>query len=70
MQVNQEISDAITSVQLGNELDDDELIDELNAMEQEDLDNKMLSAPAAPVTATPNTQISSGAGQSHYSIYD
>lgn len=54
MEVGVEINNAITSVPLsGDMIDDDELEAEMNDLEQELVDNKMLSAPAAPVTATP-----------------
>lgn len=48
-----EISSAITAANLGDPIDDDELANELEAMQQEQLDERMLGAPAAPVTATP-----------------
>lgn len=48
-----EISDAITQVPLTDGAELDDLDEELERMEQEALDNKMLGAPAAPVTATP-----------------
>ena len=50
-----EISEAITQVPLGDGAELEDLDEELERMEQEALDNKMLGAPAAPVTATPNT---------------
>lgn len=48
-----EISSAITAANLGDPIDEDELANELEAMQQEQLDERMLGAPAAPVTATP-----------------
>ncbi|KAL7270741.1 ESCRT-III subunit protein snf7 [Rhizina undulata] len=52
-----EISNAITSVPLGEQVDEDDIARELEAMEQEALDNVMLKAPPAPVTATPNANV-------------
>lgn len=50
-----EISNAITAANLGEQVDDDELLAELDQMAQEELDERMLGAPAAPITATPGT---------------
>lgn len=55
MEHAEEISNAITSANLGEPIDEDELASELEAMQQEQLDERMLGAPAAPVTATPGT---------------
>lgn len=52
--VAQEIGDAITRVNIGNEIDEDELLQELEDMEQEQLDNKMIGAPVVPVSQVGN----------------
>ena len=50
IQLSEEISDAISRpVGVAAEIDEDELREELEAMEQEELDNKMLGAEAPPV---------------------
>lgn len=48
--ISREMGEAITRVSLGNEIDEDELLKELEDMEQEQLDNKMIGAPVVPVT--------------------
>ncbi|TGZ84366.1 Snf7-domain-containing protein [Ascodesmis nigricans] len=48
-----DISESIKRANLGQQIDEDDLEEELNQMAQEELDNKMLGAPAAPVTAAP-----------------
>jgi charged multivesicular body protein 4 len=52
MTLNKEITEAISSVQETDLDDEDELETLLADMEQKDLDDKMISAPAAPVNAT------------------
>lgn len=52
--ISQEIGEAITRVHIGNEIDEDELREELDAMEQEQLDNKMIGAPVVPVSQVGN----------------
>jgi len=49
-----DIGDAITRVNLGNEIDEDDLLKELEDMEQEQLDNKMIGAPVVPVSQVGN----------------
>ncbi|KAJ1798847.1 ESCRT-III subunit protein snf7 [Coemansia sp. RSA 2399] len=59
MDLANEISDAISQPQLfGAELDDDELNAELEELEQEELDKKLLDAEHAPVVL-PNAPVSS-----------
>jgi len=55
MQDAEDVSVAITSANIGAQdpLQDEELERELEELEQEKLDEQMLGAPAAPVTATP-----------------
>jgi charged multivesicular body protein 4 len=54
MDVANEISDAISRpVGMGEELDEDDLLTELEELEQEELDAKMLETPA-PAVYTPN----------------
>lgn len=52
------MGEAITRVSLGNDIDEDDLLKELEDMEQEQLDNKMVGAPVAPVT-----QVGNGPGE-------
>ncbi|CUS15353.1 unnamed protein product [Tuber aestivum] len=49
--IAEEIGNAI--VQMGEPTDESELLKELDNIKQEQLDTQMLSAPSAPVTATP-----------------
>ncbi|KAJ2396133.1 ESCRT-III subunit protein snf7 [Coemansia sp. RSA 2559] len=57
MDLANEISDAISQPQLfGAELDDDELNAELEELEQEELDKKLLDAEHAPVVL-PNAPV-------------
>jgi charged multivesicular body protein 4A/B len=42
MAVSNEIGDAISRPALGTEIDEDELAEELEALEQEELDNKLI----------------------------
>lgn len=53
--LGQEISNAI-SRPMGNEVDEDELEDELEALEQETLEEKMVSVGKAPVGGLPATK--------------
>lgn len=53
--LGQEISNAI-SRPMGNEVDEDELEDELEALEQETLEEKMVSVGKAPVGGLPVTK--------------
>lgn len=50
-QIAEEIGNAI--INIGDPADEEELRNELAAMEQEALDNKMLTAPSAPIASTP-----------------
>lgn len=50
-QIAEEIGNAI--INIGDPADEEELRIELAAMEQEALDNKMLTAPSAPIASTP-----------------
>jgi len=61
------MGEAITRVSLGNEIDEDELLKELEGLEQEQLDNKMVGAPVAPVT-----QVGNGPGKhfEHLKFWD
>lgn len=52
--ISQEIGEAITRVSLGNEIDEDDILKELEDMEQEQLDNKMIGAPVVPVSQVGN----------------
>lgn len=47
--IGEEIADALTSRNAASGIDEGELEDELEAMEQEELDNKMLKAGGVPV---------------------
>ncbi|CAM0138232.1 ESCRT-III subunit protein snf7 [Umbelopsis sp. WA50703] len=53
MDIANEISDAISRPVLGDELDEDELLNELEELEQEELDAKMLES-APPAMRAPN----------------
>ncbi|KAI8967768.1 Snf7 family [Mycotypha africana] len=54
MDIANEISEAISRpVNMGDELDEDELLNELEELEQEELDAKMLETPS-PVVSAPN----------------
>ncbi|KAL1934211.1 hypothetical protein VTP01DRAFT_6393 [Rhizomucor pusillus] len=53
MDIANEISEAISRPGLGEELDEDELLNELEELEQEELDAKMLNTPA-PAVYTPD----------------
>lgn len=64
MAVSNEISEAIARPALGNEIDDDELREELEQLEQEELDNKLVGVdvpsqrmPTAPERRTPSTSV-------------
>lgn len=48
--LSEEIVQAITSSHIGEPLDEDELDDELEALQQEALDSKMLDSGTVPVT--------------------
>jgi len=50
MQLNHEISEAITSVRIADPEDEEDLEAMLQDMEQQALDDKMISAPAVPVS--------------------
>ncbi|RPB02683.1 Snf7-domain-containing protein [Choiromyces venosus 120613-1] len=52
-QIAEEIGNAI--VNMCEPTDESELLKELDSMKQEQLDTQMLSAPSAPITATPQT---------------
>lgn len=52
-QVSDEIANAIAS--MSEPSDESELLRELENIKQEQLDTQMLSAPSAPITATPQT---------------
>ncbi|KAF8471168.1 Snf7-domain-containing protein [Kalaharituber pfeilii] len=52
-----ELGEAITRVQIGSEIDDDEILKELEDLEQEQLDNKMLGAPVVPAHQVGNGEI-------------
>ena len=54
-----EIGDAITKVNFGLEIDEDEVAKDLEDLEQEILDNKIIGAPVVPVS-----QVGSG-GKKH-----
>lgn len=57
MDIANEISDAISRpVGMGEELDEDELLNELEELEQEELDAKMLDTPA-PAVITPDVPV-------------
>jgi len=48
--LGEEIANAITSAPIGDPVDEDELNEELDALEQEQLDNKMLKTGTVPVS--------------------
>lgn len=48
--LGEEIANAITSAPIGEPVDEDELNEELDALEQEQLDNKMLKTGTVPVS--------------------
>jgi len=50
MQLNHEISEAIASVRIADPEDEEDLEAMLQDMEQQALDDKMISAPAVPVS--------------------
>jgi len=52
-QIAEEIGNAI--VNMSEPTDESELLKELDNIKQEQLDTQMLSAPSAPITATPQT---------------
>ncbi|KAI1332821.1 vacuolar-sorting protein SNF7 [Xylariaceae sp. FL0255] len=54
--LSEEIVNAITSNSIGEPVDEGELEDELEAMQQEELDQKMLGSGPVPVSAPPETQ--------------
>ncbi|KAI0156961.1 vacuolar-sorting protein SNF7 [Xylariaceae sp. FL1272] len=54
-ELSKEIVDAITSQSLGEPIDDDELEAELEDLQQEQLDQKMLESGSVPVSAPPDT---------------
>ncbi|KAI9317694.1 Snf7-domain-containing protein [Dichotomocladium elegans] len=57
MDIANEISEAISRpVGMGEELDEEELLNELEELEQEELDSKMLDTPA-PAVITPNVPV-------------
>jgi charged multivesicular body protein 4A/B len=64
MAVSNEISEAIARPALANEIDDEELREELEQLEQEELDNKLVGVdvpsqrmPTAPERRTPSISI-------------
>lgn len=64
-QIAEEINNAI--INIGDPADEEELRMELAAMEQEALDNKMLTAPSAPIASTPQHV---GAGKFIISVHN
>jgi hypothetical protein len=48
--LGEEIANAITSAPIGDPVDEDELNEELDALEQEQLDNRMLKTGTVPVS--------------------
>ncbi|KAL1864286.1 hypothetical protein VTK73DRAFT_5977 [Phialemonium thermophilum] len=48
-QFSEEIAEAMTSVNVGNQIDEQDLEDELEAMQQEELEGRMLSTGTVPV---------------------
>lgn len=61
MAVSNEISEAIARPALGNEIDDDELREELEQLEQEELDNKLVGVdvPSQRMPTAPERRTSS-----------
>ena len=47
--LNEEIADAMGSISVGPQLDDTELEDELEALQQQELEDKMLETGSVPV---------------------
>jgi charged multivesicular body protein 4 len=54
--LSEEIVQAITSNHIGEALDEDELDEELEALQQEALDKKMLESGTVPVSVSPAVQ--------------
>jgi len=52
-QLNDEISQAISSVNIGQQIDDDELNEQLEELMQQDLEDKMLETGSVPVDRLP-----------------
>ncbi|CAO3660285.1 unnamed protein product [Umbelopsis ramanniana] len=69
MDIANEISDAISRPVLGDELDEDELLNELEELEQEELDAKMLEAPT-PAMSVPNVPSHEPAVRTNTSVED
>jgi charged multivesicular body protein 4A/B len=61
--LSEEIVNAITSNQVGEPIDDEELEDELEAMQQEQLDERMLKSGPVPVSDSLNRMPAVGNGE-------
>jgi Snf7 len=59
MSISTEISEAIARPALGNEIDEDELLEELDQLEQEELDNKLVGVdvPSQKMPTVAQTRI-------------
>lgn len=49
MDITNEISEAISNPGIGNQIDEDELADELEALEQEQLNERLVGADRVPI---------------------
>jgi Snf7 len=60
MAISTEISEAIARPALGTEIDEDELLEELEQLEQEELDNKLVGVdvPSQKMPTAPERRIS------------
>lgn len=65
MQLNKEISEAISSVQITDPEEEEDLETALKELEQQALDDKMISAPAVPV-GTHGSAISAKPGKTTF----
>lgn len=62
MALSNEISEAISNpIGMGHELDEDELRDELQELEQEELNERLVGAEAAPAHSLPTPSAASSA---------
>lgn len=69
--IGEEIAEALTQGNVGNSVDEDELDDELAELQQEQLDNKMLSTGTVPVSDQVQRMPSVGNQESEYHpVYD
>ena len=67
-ELTQEIGNAITSMPITEPIDEDELEADLAALEQENLDEKMINTGTVPVADSLNRLPKAANGESKYSI--